>query len=416
MGASGKQMKKLLFCLLAFGCHTLTAPGEIRYRLIQLEQPIDTNMLSTYAMDISESGFVAGHGQSFSYSPYGGLVVSFLVTPDGVYTNIGAWRANQGYHTRAYGVNDRGQTAVYALSPRREKSLRFTPGKGFLDLGYLGQPVTQENLPYKINSSGQVAGRCETLTGYPHAYRYTDGIGMEDLGTLGSYSGASGINDSGWVSGISDALDGLSHAYLFKPETGMVDLGPTVFFGGGAPLNNRGVVASLGGSSYVHLHYNGRKLRISRTDGISGLHGLADINDQNAFVGDAGGGPFIGSEAEGIRDLSPLVDPTGGWRVTSARGINNRGQIAGQAYKDGRDWAVRLDPIPPKMQIQAAGTNVIISWTPAWPDVALETSDRPDSAAWVTIPHNNTNILTVPISAPQSYFRLTKRRLPSALD
>ena len=68
-------------------------------------------------------------------------------------------------------------------------------------------PSYYNNFADDINDSGQFVGSglvtFKNLGEY-HAYRYTDGVGMQDLGTLGgNTSGAGGINELGHVVGYS---------------------------------------------------------------------------------------------------------------------------------------------------------------------------------------------------------------------
>ena len=77
-----------------------------------------------------------------------------------------------------------------------------------------------------MNNAGEVVGFSGALHG-THAFIWTAGGGMVDLGTLGgSFSWAFGINNRGQVVGNSQLPgDTLSHAFLWTPDTGMVDLG-----------------------------------------------------------------------------------------------------------------------------------------------------------------------------------------------
>ncbi|MEO7578821.1 MAG: PEP-CTERM sorting domain-containing protein, partial [Massilia sp.] len=74
----------------------------------------------------------------------------------------------------------------------------------------------------------------------------------------------------------------------------------------------------------------------------------ADINNGGQIVGKAGSDidehAFL-YENGVMLDLNALIDPASGWRLTSASGINDGQQIAGQACKAGQCFAVRLDLI-----------------------------------------------------------------------
>ena len=93
------------------------------------------------------------------------------------------------------------------------------------DLGTLGSGYGSRATG--INSGGQVVGLSYTATAFDqHAFLYSDGSGMIDLGTLGgSNSYAYGINDSGQVVGQSYvAGSDASHVFLYNGGV-MSDLG-----------------------------------------------------------------------------------------------------------------------------------------------------------------------------------------------
>ena len=135
-------------------------------------------------------------------------------------------------------INDRGQIAGASRIGAGEttRAFRFTEGTGMISLGALGG---KNSSAYGINNSGQIVG--ETDTGplvYPgglrskgflffgtHAFLWTEGIGMKDLGHLGGgTSRATAVNNDGVVVGTSTLLDGTSHAFRWTDRGGMIDL------------------------------------------------------------------------------------------------------------------------------------------------------------------------------------------------
>jgi probable HAF family extracellular repeat protein len=69
---------------------------------------------------------------------------------------------------------------------------------------------------YAVNFKGQVVGSSETTDGALHAFSWTEGDGMIDLGTLGGRnSQANSVNDRGDVVGYSDT-PGAYHAVLWQ--------------------------------------------------------------------------------------------------------------------------------------------------------------------------------------------------------
>jgi probable HAF family extracellular repeat protein len=155
---------------------------------------------------------------------------------------------------------------------------------------------------YGINNRSEVIGQATGLN-FLHAFAWTRGGGMRDLGTLDgnptSTSGANAINDQGQIVGgsYSQAL-GTTHAVYFSPQ-GVIDLGTLGGLSDASAVNNLGQVV---GDSYA----------------ASGDH---------AFLTDLHGGPMV--------DLNTLIPPDSGWTLFSARGINDAGQIVGTGQLPG---------------------------------------------------------------------------------
>src|SRR5213076_2487032 len=93
------------------------------------------------------------------------------------------------------------------------------------DIGTLGGTFTQA---FRINEAGQVIGGSTTSSGDLHAFLWTQGTGMIDLGTLaGSTSSlAWGINNRGDVVGFSTvASGGPEHAVVWTAQGQIRDVG-----------------------------------------------------------------------------------------------------------------------------------------------------------------------------------------------
>src|SRR5712692_5864320 len=92
------------------------------------------------------------------------------------------------------------------------------------DLGTL--PTFNSSEAGGTNASGQVAGWSSTTGGVDHAFVWTSGSGMQDLGTLTfSSSAAIGINALGQAAGeVYNSSDGPFHAFFWTPDVGLTDI------------------------------------------------------------------------------------------------------------------------------------------------------------------------------------------------
>jgi probable HAF family extracellular repeat protein len=104
------------------------------------------------------------------------------------------------------------------------------PDFEIVDLGYIKKSRGGGSLGWGhgLNDSGQVAGTASAGGSSVHAFRYTDGVGMEDLGTLDGDEDNFGkaINAHGHVVGTSGPAQ--SGGFIFTEETGMLELWPLI--------------------------------------------------------------------------------------------------------------------------------------------------------------------------------------------
>jgi probable HAF family extracellular repeat protein len=222
---------------------------------------------------------------------------------------------------------------VVVVGPEASAHLGYTR----TDLGSLDGP----SVALDVNERGQVVGFYTVGEFGPfHAFLWTRGDGMVDLGTLGgSSSTASAINDRGDVAGTSETASGEQHAFLWTPKTGMQDLGtlggPVSFVGG---LNNRDVVVggSLGINTPIHTFV------WTRSGGMRDLG--AELCGSNQGQAVNGGGQIVGFHLVcGTFDQTQVfrttlsgdledIEPLFGFSA-SVLAINARGQFVGSAVR-----------------------------------------------------------------------------------
>ncbi|MBX7074793.1 MAG: hypothetical protein K1X71_16755 [Pirellulales bacterium] len=238
----------------------------------------------------------------------------------------------------ALGMNDLGQVVGYSYTPS-DHAFLWTSGSGMQDIGYLpGGGGAGYSRAWDINNLGQVAGESAAATGN-RAFLWTSGDGMQNLGDLpggGDSSIALGINDAGQVVGYSRAATG-DRAFLWTSGGGMQNLGDLP--GGGDSsaafgINNSGQVvgysvAPTGGRATLWTSGGGMQ-DLGDLPGGTDLSFAQAINDAGQVVGyssaAAGNRAFLWTSGGGMQNLGDLP---GGSDLSSAYGINEAGQVVG---------------------------------------------------------------------------------------
>jgi probable HAF family extracellular repeat protein len=368
--------------------------AEVRYRVVNLAAEAAMQLRWSSARAINQYGDVAGG----------------CLLPDGdqgkpfVYLSASGFDILNGLDGGAVAINNNRQVAVFGWVPGTNggtNAWRYTPGVGFKPLGTLAGDGEIGDVPTGINNLGQVVGRSDIPEQpWQVAFLYTDAVGMVSLGSLDPTRAATAeaINDAGQITGSSGAW-----ATLYTADTGMVAIGQ----GAGYAINNRGVVAGRTGSGadQAAIFENGATRPLGTLGGETWANG---VNDHNVAVGaiwPAWSG-FVWSEAEGMVDLRTLIEPQ--WTISDAWAINNSGQIAAEGHFGGEGplLALRLDPIPPKLNLRVSAAGLAVSWSPAWPGLVLETTLSLTEPDWQPVDTGGTNVVSVPRDSPQRFFRL----------
>lgn len=254
--------------------------------------------MQSYARSINDNGQVVG--QAITTTLVGNQYQNYaFLYSNGSLTNLG-----YGNYSEALGINNNGQVVGQIDSGTSFRPFLYSNGS-ITDIGTLGG---NNGSAYGINDNGQVVGTAETTIGSNagHAFLYSNGS-MADLGTLGgSQSYANAVNNNGQVVGASNFDPNNWHVHAFLYSNGnMADIG------------------SLWASTSVAKDINNNGQAV----------GYFQSSNQDAngnFISHA----FLYSNGT-MFDLNNLIDPSSGWTLTDATGINDLGQIVGNGIING---------------------------------------------------------------------------------
>jgi probable HAF family extracellular repeat protein len=253
------------------------------------------------------------------------------------------------------GVNTSGQVAAVDQKSTSDRALRFENGK-MRALGDLGGGTASA---FAINGHGNVVGSARTADGHDEPFLYDNKV-MIDLGTLGGHdqgqwNAALGVNAHRAVTGTSWAADGNYYAFLWR-DGSMQSLGT---LGGswseGSAINDTNQITGVAylpgdGEAHAFLWKKGRMqdLGVLANSGFS--WGFA-INNPGTVVGlceQYVDGAYLDRavivQSGAMQDLNTMIDPTSGWQLDIAYGINDSGQIVGEGTIGGQIHAFLLTP------------------------------------------------------------------------
>jgi probable HAF family extracellular repeat protein len=353
-------MKQCLRACMAFTlsavCWTAQAAPLPGYKAVPI-LTVGARAADVSASGINNQGALIGilnpGGGYYGFVDRGGGALSWLPTLGGSISGAGAIN-------HAGDIVYQSETAsgsVHATLARNGQAIDLAPDTG------------TSTFAFAVSQSGRwIAGgiSCLECGGYSQAALFSDTGGVQNLGTLGGNSSrALGVNDAGQVVGFS-SVAGSPSARAFIYENGVMrDLGG---FGGAATLasaiNQAGQIVGsaddASGMAHAFLYEDGVMRDLGTLFGGRPTAATA-INDSGLIVGvgstGAGGGAAFVWRDGVMTALDELLDPSSGWAIDDAQGINDFGQIA--AHGCNRELNVcailRLDPLVPVPEPAAAG-------------------------------------------------------------
>lgn len=277
----------------------------------------------------------------------------------------------EGRFSMGFGINDRGMVtgqSDIAVSDGQQKHyethafLTYSDGV-MVDLGTL---TGGSSVGLGINNLGEVVGSSGGRAFLYRNGRMTDmnsSIGPKAAWTL---EAASGINDAGDVVGtgqiIQNGYESFQHGFLYRQGKitdlgvlpgGLSSTGGNLNYGGGINAHGDIIGSSEGASpdgtvrSHAVFYRNGHWVRVEATCLMSGFYTLNNCGQAVGF--------FVSSQRADSHaflltnnrfvDLNTVFPLHRGWRLEAAYGINDRGQIIGIGFINGKRQAFLLSPI-----------------------------------------------------------------------
>lgn len=306
-------------------------------------------------------------GQVVGWMAVGGGSHAFVSTGTSL-TDLGTLAGSSSWATA---INDHGQIVGDAYVTNADGD-QLVHGFSYMGGVMSALPGAGYQTADGINNAGTVVGSMAVSTAdgdvETHAYTHAGGS-YTDLGTLtiGDGSRALGINGAGDVVGAAastfNGVPNLPEDPFLYHKGKMIDLGtldPNGIWNGATAINDHGQIvgyAGLGESAIPGDIYP-RTAFLYENGVLKNLGGLGpgwssvadDINNLGQIVGiaylsDLSTHGFLYQNGKMV-DLNTLIDPAAGWTIEGAAAINDLGQIAATACRDGVCQAVRLDLVP----------------------------------------------------------------------
>jgi len=289
----------------------------------------------------STATHINNRGEILGYIDRAELDHPFLWTEEDGFIEIPRWveeiEGYDGFH-HYNDINSIGQVVgISNVANRRTHAFVWSAGAEMLDLGTL--EVDRSSWAVAINNVGEVVGEAYVPGRRQHAFFWSEESGMIEIGTFGGdKTDVNDVNDLGVAVGSSNYPPDSSHAFLWTEEGGMVDIGT---LGGDQTwvykINDIGQVLGrshtiLGATPLFLWSEEGGMVDLTILGAAFG--GAVTMNNLGQLVGQSIAGlgephAFLWTEQEGMIDLGTL------WfhDASSAREINNLRQVIGTSYR-----------------------------------------------------------------------------------
>ncbi len=369
---------------------------------------------------------INAQGQVVGFSQVTGGYHAFLYD-QGQMLDLGTLAGPNSY---AYGINDAGHVVGWSTATASTAPSHAFYWDGTMhDLGTLGA-TNQSSYAYGINNNDEIIGYSDLMVyggGSTHPFLCRNGT-MIDLhspflpGNTNAGAFAYGLNDHLQIVGNGPRPLGASHGFVYDYLGGsVIDVGDL----GGANGSTAQAVNDTGqatgwavtdGNLYNHAYlFDGRIHDLGTLGGASSqgfaINGLGQVVGRSDYVG---GTPHAFLWADGqMTDLNLTIPPNSGWDLREATGINDRGQIVGNAYWHSMGRGFLLTRLPNLQLHVAAGSGLVLVWGIENKGFTLQENTTLSPSGWAnvtvapTVVGNEVHV-TLPQPTSNRFYRLFK--------
>lgn len=237
------------------------------------------------------------------------------------------------YNAQATGLNNSGHITGVVFDRTFSEHRAFAFANGVLTL-----LPGEQSRAYNISDSDEITGE-SLLPGKTNTQPVSwKGNAIRSLGGCCGGS-AKGINRNGEAIGNVYDDRGRYQAFLWTASRGLLPIGPPDHYSSAIASNDQGHVV-VQAFPDVFLYAGGSRTRLDLSSRYPSQPRA--INNCDVIVGSFGPfsdaeRAFIWSKSLGFRDLNTYVSADSGWKLESATGINDQGEIVGRGDYKGRD-------------------------------------------------------------------------------